>query len=100
MPQKQNSPTVKVANRGPLVTIAPRWLVRSLTFVLKDYQSEKRTMPLVEELGIDLGTVNVLVYVRGRGIVLQEPSVVAQEIKTGTVLEVGEKALAMLGQAW
>ncbi len=56
-------------------------------------------MPLVEELGIDLGTVNVLVYVRGRGIVLQEPSVVAQEIKTGTVLEVGEKALAMLGRA-
>ncbi len=35
-------------------------------------------MPLVEELGIDLGTVNVLVYVRGRGIVLQEPSVVAR----------------------
>ncbi|MFP4394585.1 MAG: rod shape-determining protein [Anaerolineales bacterium] len=56
-------------------------------------------MPLVEELGIDLGTVNVLVYVRGRGIVLQEPSVVAQEIKTGDVLEVGEKAQAMMGRS-
>lgn len=56
-------------------------------------------MPLVEELGIDLGTVNVLVYVRGRGIVLQEPSVVAQEIKTGAVLEVGEKAHAMMGRS-
>jgi rod shape-determining protein MreB len=57
-------------------------------------------MPLlVEELGIDLGTVNVLVYVRGRGIVLQEPSVVAQEINTGAVVAVGEEAHAMIGRA-
>ena len=56
-------------------------------------------MPLVEELGIDLGTVNVLVYVRGRGIVLQEPSVVAQEISTGSVVAVGEEARAMMGRA-
>ncbi|MBN1873191.1 MAG: rod shape-determining protein [Anaerolineae bacterium] len=56
-------------------------------------------MPLVEELGIDLGTVNVLVYIRGRGIVLQEPSVVAQEISTGEVLAVGEEARAMMGRA-
>jgi rod shape-determining protein MreB len=56
-------------------------------------------MPLVEELGIDLGTVNVLVYVRGRGIVLQEPSVVAQEIETGKVVAVGEEARAMMGRA-
>jgi len=56
-------------------------------------------MPLVQELGIDLGTVNILVYVRGRGIVLQEPSVVAQEISTGEVVTVGEEARAMLGRA-
>ncbi|MBN1486978.1 MAG: rod shape-determining protein [Anaerolineae bacterium] len=57
-------------------------------------------MPLfTEELGIDLGTVNVLVYVRGRGIVLQEPSVVAQEINTGSVVAVGEEARAMIGRA-
>lgn len=56
-------------------------------------------MPLVHELGIDLGTVNVLVYVRGRGIVLQEPSVVAQEINSGEVVTVGEEARAMLGRA-
>ncbi len=56
-------------------------------------------MPFVDQLGIDLGTVNVLVYVRGRGIVLQEPSVVAQEINTGAVLAVGEEARAMLGRA-
>jgi len=56
-------------------------------------------MLLVHELGIDLGTVNVLVYVRGRGIVLQEPSVVAQEINSGEVVTVGEEARAMLGRA-
>ena len=46
-------------------------------------------MALVEQLGIDLGTVHVLVYVRGRGIVLQEPSVVAQELETGRIVAVG-----------
>ncbi|MGC9469616.1 MAG: rod shape-determining protein [Anaerolineae bacterium] len=56
-------------------------------------------MPVVEELGIDLGTVNVLVYVRGRGIVLQEPSVVAQEMETGEVVAVGEEARSMMGRA-
>jgi rod shape-determining protein MreB and related proteins len=56
-------------------------------------------MPIVEELGIDLGTVNVLVYVRGRGIVLQEPSVVAQQMDTGEVVAVGEEARAMMGRA-
>ena len=56
-------------------------------------------MPVFEELGIDLGTANILVYVRGRGIVLQEPSVVAQELETGEVVAVGEEARAMMGRA-
>lgn len=56
-------------------------------------------MAFAAEVGIDLGTVNVLVYVRGRGIVLQEPSVVAQEVSTGRVVAVGEEARAMLGRA-
>ena len=56
-------------------------------------------MPLTSELGIDLGTVNVLVYLRGRGIVLQEPSVVAQEVDTGRVVAVGEEARAMMGRS-
>ena len=56
-------------------------------------------MPVFEELGIDLGTANILVYVRGRGIVLQEPSVVAQELETGDVVAVGEEARAMMGRA-
>jgi rod shape-determining protein MreB len=45
-------------------------------------------MPLTSELGIDLGTVNVLDLSTRRGIVLQEPSVVAQEVDTGRVVAV------------
>lgn len=50
------------------------------------------------DLGIDLGTATTLVYVRGRGIVIGEPSVVAIERKTKTVLAVGEAAKAMVGK--
>jgi rod shape-determining protein MreB and related proteins len=50
------------------------------------------------DVGIDLGTANTLVYVRGRGIVLAEPSVVAVDSSTGEVLAVGHKAKAMLGK--
>ena len=49
-------------------------------------------------IGIDLGTANTLVYVRGRGIVLSEPSVVAVDAQTHAVLSVGHKAKAMLGK--
>src|SRR5438477_10409351 len=51
-----------------------------------------------EELGVDLGTANTLVFVQGRGIVLREPSVVAVDNETGTVLAVGEEAKRMLGR--
>ena len=49
-------------------------------------------------MGIDLGTASVLVYVRGQGIVLKEPSVVAIEKDTKKVLAVGEEAKRMLGR--
>jgi len=49
-------------------------------------------------MGIDLGTANTLVYVRGRGIVLREPSVVAINRDTHELLEVGEAAKAMIGR--
>ncbi len=51
-----------------------------------------------KQLGIDLGTANVLVYVRGRGIVINEPSVVAISAKTGKVKAVGLEARNMLGR--
>ncbi len=53
---------------------------------------------LSNDIGIDLGTANTLVYVRGKGIVLAEPSVVAVDSLTGEVLAVGHKAKAMLGK--
>jgi rod shape-determining protein MreB len=50
------------------------------------------------KIGIDLGTANVLVYVKGKGIVLSEPSVVALSTRDGRVRAVGSEALAMLGR--
>ena len=50
------------------------------------------------DLGIDLGTANTLVYVKGEGIVLREPSVVAIEKNTNRVLALGEAAKVMLGR--
>ncbi len=49
-------------------------------------------------MGIDLGTANTLVYVRGRGILIREPSVVALNVHTREVLKVGEEAKRMLGR--
>src|SRR5437879_11052502 len=49
------------------------------------------------DVGIDLGTANTLVHVRGRGIVVNEPSVVAVSKRTGEVLGVGTEARRMLG---
>jgi rod shape-determining protein MreB len=50
------------------------------------------------DIGIDLGTASVLVYVKGKGIVLNEPSVVAMDKNTGKLLKVGADAQAMLGR--
>ncbi len=52
----------------------------------------------VQDVGIDLGTSSVLVYVKGKGIVLREPSVVAVNVNTGEALAVGYKAQKMLGR--
>ncbi|WP_096156421.1 MULTISPECIES: rod shape-determining protein [Bacillus] len=50
------------------------------------------------DIGIDLGTANVLIHVKGKGIVLNEPSVVALDNNTGRVLAVGEEARRMVGR--
>lgn len=50
------------------------------------------------DIGIDLGTSSVLIYIRGKGIILQEPSVVALDTKTKRILAVGEEARRMLGR--
>ena len=51
-----------------------------------------------EDIAIDLGTANSAVYVRGQGIVINEPSVVALNTKTGQILAVGEEAKKMVGR--
>jgi rod shape-determining protein MreB and related proteins len=53
---------------------------------------------LGRDLAVDLGTANTLVYVRGRGIVLNEPSVVAVDTKTGGIVAVGHEAKRMIGR--
>lgn len=55
-------------------------------------------MGFANEVGIDLGTANVLVYIKGKGIVLNEPSVVAINNDTDEILAVGEEAKQMLGR--
>lgn len=51
-----------------------------------------------KDIGIDLGTANTLVYVKGKGIVIREPSVVAVDIRTDEVLAVGNLAREMIGR--
>ncbi len=55
-------------------------------------------MAFSNEVGIDLGTANVLIYIQGKGVVLNEPSVVALNKDTGEILAVGEEARQMLGR--
>lgn len=50
------------------------------------------------DIGIDLGTANTLVYVRGRGIIINEPSIVAVNRKTDRILSIGEEAKKMIGR--
>src|SRR3990167_6634694 len=51
-----------------------------------------------KDIGIDLGTANTLVYVKGKGIVINEPSVVAVNQKTKQILAIGEEAKRMVGR--
>lgn len=57
-------------------------------------------MPLLDsgDVGIDLGTASVIVYVKGKGIVLREPSVLAIDRNTGNMVAIGEEARTMLGR--
>ena len=59
---------------------------------------EKIYKLISNDIGIDLGTSNTLVYLKGHGIVINEPSVVAVNIKTNQILAVGAKAKEMLGR--
>ncbi len=58
-----------------------------------------RSLDMRRNIGIDLGTVNALVWAEGRGIVLQEPSVVAVDTVTDRIIAVGRQAQEMIGRA-
>ncbi len=60
-------------------------------------QGGKRSM-FSKDIGIDLGTANVLIHVKGRGVIINEPSVVAIDNDTKQVLKVGEEARQMVGR--
>jgi rod shape-determining protein MreB len=60
--------------------------------------SNNRTFLSSRAMAVDLGTANTVVYVRGQGIVLSEPSVVAVDVRTGRPLAVGADAKAMIGR--
>jgi len=51
-----------------------------------------------QDIGIDLGTATVLVFIKGKGIVLREPSVVAKDVDTDRILAIGEEARRMIGR--
>ena len=53
---------------------------------------------MITDIGIDLGTATVIIYVKGKGIVLKEPSVVAYDTRSGKVLCVGQEAYTMIGR--
>ncbi len=55
-------------------------------------------MIFARDLGIDLGTANILVHVKGKGVIIQEPSVVAIQKDKGAILAVGEEAKKMIGR--
>lgn len=66
------------------------------TKILQKFENWKRL--LSNDIGIDLGTANTLVYLRGKGIIINEPSVVAVNQKTGRVVAIGNEAKEMLGR--
>src|SRR6185295_20063916 len=55
--------------------------------------------PFTEDLAVDLGTVHTFIYGRGRGMVVNEPSLVANDRVSGEVIAVGNEALEMLGRS-
>ena len=51
-----------------------------------------------KDIGIDLGTANTLIYMKGKGIIIREPSVVAVDMRTDTVKFVGQEAKEVIGR--
>lgn len=72
--------------------------VLSMTKPKKAKKKAKWNRRLIRDIGIDLGTANTLVYVSGKGIIINEPSVVAVNTKTSQILAIGKEAREMVGK--
>jgi rod shape-determining protein MreB and related proteins len=76
----------------------PRGHARCSTVVRKDSVERMGNSIIGRDMAVDLGTANTLVYVRGRGVMLNEPSVVAMNAQTREILAVGTEAKRMIGR--
>ena len=54
---------------------------------------------MAQDIGIDLGTANIVIAVNGKGVVLNEPSVIAVNKRTNKIVAIGKKAYRMVGKA-
>lgn len=75
-----------------------KWWAKHKPKFIDRWSKKVHSYNLSRNIGIDLGTASVLVYVQGKGIVLQEPSVVAIDTNTDKILKVGKEAQQMLGR--
>lgn len=65
---------------------------------MRDEEGKGNFYMFSKDIGIDLGTANTLVFMKGKGIVMREPSVVAVDIRSEEVLAVGTQAKEMIGR--
>ena len=65
---------------------------------IEETKKGKRELMAQNDIGIDLGTTTIIIAQEGKGVVLTQPSVVAMDTRKKTVLEAGDKALAMVGR--
>jgi nucleoside diphosphate kinase len=84
--------------RGLTGEVIRRIEAKGYTLVALELREATPELLIGRDMAVDLGTANTLVYVRGRGIVLDEPSVVAIDQRTGEVLAVGVEAKRMIGR--
>src|SRR5258707_15175 len=92
---KDTGPAPEVSVRGP--GHVPHSILQDPSGRFSFHMSNALAF-LGRDMAVDLGTANTLVYVRGRGIVLNEPSVVALNTNTGQIVAVGVEAKRMIGR--
>ena len=66
--------------------------------MIEERRERNQAIMAQNDIGIDLGTTTIIIAQEGKGVVLNQPSVVAMDTRKNTVLEAGDKALAMVGR--